>query len=96
MQADGVGQREVLVREFAQDLHSTNKFIRPDRNHPERLEVFDQGQKLQGTRTVIPFEKPAMSLGHYQRARDQLRGVRKQPAEKLMVTVRSVHECDQC
>jgi hypothetical protein len=54
METDGIGEREILVRELSQETDTAGLFAGADRDEPERFEILDEREELEGARAVVP------------------------------------------
>jgi hypothetical protein len=96
VQADGVSQGQILIRESAEHLDPTSLLVRSDRYETKRSQVFDQCDELKGSRPVVPLQKPAVSFGHDEGGREKAWRIRKQSPKQTVVAVEPIREGDEC
>jgi len=77
------------------NLDPAGLLIRPHTDETQGRQVFDQGDELKGSRSVVPLQKPAVPLGHDERGRDEAGWIREQPSKQGMVAVGPIHEGDE-
>ena len=85
VQANCIGQCQVLVRESSQQLECGHLIPICDRHELESTQGFDEAQKLERAKTIVAAKKPSMAFGNDQRRRNQRRRIREESAKQRMM-----------
>src|SRR5258708_5646054 len=72
-QPERIGKRQVLIGEFAQELGGTGLLVEAGRDVWKGRHLFDHGEKMERSRSVVPPQKPSVTFCHDQRAAEEPR-----------------------
>jgi len=95
VQADGIGQGEILVGESPQHPNAARLLVRSDRGDAQRRQRFDQRDELQRAGAIVPLQEPSMPLCNDQRRGQQRWRLGKESTEELVIAVGPIGKSDE-
>src|ERR1035438_8061752 len=94
-QAVGIGKSEALIAEFLEKAGCFDQLLGVERLDRERREGIDEVEELDCADLIVAAQKPAVSLGDYQRRSHERAWIGKQAFEQRMITIGAVEERDK-